>query len=431
MLGNEYNEDIEDFENSSIFNSTTIIVENKQPHNKIAAELLIKKYGLVVYLQTHIIFDYNLKWDWDLLNAYINDTRAIYSNDDNAFVIGPQSEMMKYLSQSNSNAISKKDIKFNYSIKSITIEKYNILFGFRGLSEVCDSYKYTSDYDATGNYSIDLSQIQPLDTVYFTNLSLMQLHKQIILISKPIILVSGGGDCECPNQIFETDEEFQKFINSPNIIHWFCQNVLIKHPKITPIPLGLDYETIMYYNHIRNDRGPKMTPLEQEQQIMDIRKNARPFWERIPICYGNFQYLLTTKYGSDRADAINKIPTKLIYYDSKNLRQTTFRNQTEFAFVVSPFGQDYECIRTWEALCLGCIVIIKTSPIDDIYTDLPVLIIKDWSEITQSFLESAIDTFKLKHEKCEFNYDKLTKRYWSLFIQHRGGDASSALPPPK
>ena len=178
VLGNEYNEDIEDFENSSIFNSTTIIVENKQPHNKIAAELLIKKYGLVVYLQTHIIFDYNLKWDWDLLNAYINDTRAIYSNDDNAFVIGPQSEMMKYLSQSNSNAISKKDIKFNYSIKSITIEKYNILFGFRGLSEVCDSYKYTSDYDATGNYSIDLSQIQPLDTVYFTNLSLRQLHKQ-------------------------------------------------------------------------------------------------------------------------------------------------------------------------------------------------------------------------------------------------------------
>ena len=423
VLGNEYNEDIEGFKNSSIFNSTTIVIENQQLHTKIAAELLIKKYDLVIYSQTHIIFESNLIWNWDLLNTYINETQTIYSNDDNAFVVGTQSEMLKYLSHP--NMISKKDIEFKYSIKPITIEKYNALFGFRGLSEVCDSYKYSSEQDATGKYVIDLSQIQPRDTIYFTNLSLMQLHKEIILIAKPFILVSGGGDCECPNQIFETDDEFQTFINSPNIIHWFCQNVLIKHPKITPIPIGLDYETIMYYNHIRNDRGPKMTPLEQEQQIMDIRKNARPFWERIPICYGNFQYLLTTKYGSDRVDAINKIPTKLIYYDSKNLRQTTFRNQTEFAFVVSPFGQDYECIRTWEALNLGCIVIIKTSPIDDIYADLPVLIINDWSEITQLFLDSAIEMFKLKHEKCEFNYDKLTKKYWSLLIR-RGGVAPSA-----
>ena len=317
------------------------------------------------------------------------------------------------------NSMPKKGIEFNYSLKPITIEKYNELFGFRGLSEVCDSHKYISDYDDAGNYSMDLSQIKANDTVYFTNLSLRRLHHQIILIPKPFILVSGGGDCECPNQIFETDAEFQKFINCPNIVHWFCQNTLIKHPKITPIPLGLDYETIMYYNHIRNDRGPKMTPLEQEKQITDLRQNVLPFWERIPICYGNFQYLLTTKYGSDRRDAIQKIPTKLIYYDSKNLRQTTFRNQTEFAFVASPFGQDYECIRTWEALCLGCIVILKTSPLDPIYSDLPVLIIKDWSEITQPFLESAIETFKIKHQNGEFNYEKLTKKYWSLLIQQK------------
>ena len=101
------------------------------------------------------------------------------------------------------------------------------------------------------------------------------------------------------------------------------------------------------------------------------------------------------------------------------LRQTTFRNQTEFAFVVSPFGQDYECIRTWEALCLGCIVILKTSPLDPIYSDLPVLIINDWSEITQPFLESAIETFKVKHQNGKFNYEKLTKKYWSLLIQEK------------
>ena len=101
VLGNEYNEDIEGFKNSSIFNSTTIVIENQQLHTKIAAELLIKKYDLVIYSQTHIIFESNLIWNWDLLNTYINETQTIYSNDDNAFVVGTQSEILKYLSHPN------------------------------------------------------------------------------------------------------------------------------------------------------------------------------------------------------------------------------------------------------------------------------------------------------------------------------------------
>ena len=413
VLGNEYNEDVDAFKKTSIFDTTTtMFIEND--HKKKAAELISAKiYDLVIYTETQIIFESNIHWN--LLNTYVNGIQIICANNDNTFFIGSHDTMTQYLLDSYTNA--KKNIEFNYSVKPITIEKYNTFFGFRGLSEVCDSYKYMDENDKF----MDISQIQSNDTIYFTNLNLIRLHREIILIPKPFILVSGGGDCECPNQIFDTDEEFQNFINSPNIVHWFCQNVLIKHPKITPIPLGLDYETIMYYTHIRNDRGPKMTPLEQENQIMELRKNISPFWERIPICYGNFQYLLSTKYGSDRVDAIRKIPKNLIYYDSKSVRQTTFKNQTNFAFVVSPFGQDYECIRTWEALCLGCIVILKTSPIDSIYADLPVLIINDWNEITQPFLESAIERFKQKHQNGEFNYEKLTKKYWSLLIQQKKG----------
>jgi hypothetical protein len=443
VLGNEYNEDVDAFKKTSIFDTTTTmlhlctiktptlsavmsekgvadcafemrngVIEND--HKKKAAELISAKiYDIVIYTETQVIFESNIHWN--LLNTYVNGTQLICANDDNTFIVGSHDTMTQYLLDSYTNA--KKNIEFNYSVKPITIEKYNIFFGFRGLSEVCDSYKFMDENDEF----MDISQIQSNNTIYFTNLSLRRLHRQIILIPKPFILVSGGGDCECPNQIFDTDDEFQNFINSPNIVHWFCQNVLIKHPKITPIPLGLDYETIMYYNHIRNDRGPKMTPLEQENQIMELRKNISPFWERIPICYGNFQYLLSTKYGSDRVDAIHKIPKNLIYYDSKCIRESTFKNQTNFAFVVSPFGQDYECIRTWEALCLGCIVILKTSPIDSIYADLPVLIINDWNEITQPFLELAIERFKQKHQNGEFNYEKLTKKYWSLMIQQKKG----------
>jgi len=43
---------------------------------------------------------------------------------------------------------------------------------------------------------------------------------------------------------------------------------------------------------------------------------------------------------------------------------------------------------------------------------LPVLIIQDWSDITEKLLMNAVAEFKKKHEKGVFNYDKLTLNYW-------------------
>ena len=176
---------------------------------------------------------------------------------------------------------------------------------------------------------------------------------------------------------------------------------------------------MMYYSHIRGDRGPKITPVEQEQQIMDLRKVIKPFWERIVACYGNFQFLTTTKYGGDRVDAINKIPSNVIFYDCKHQRKQTFINQTSFAFVISPFGQDYECIRTWEALCLGCIPIMKRSPLDSLYEGLPVLFVNDWNEITYEFLQKTLLEYKEKHSNNEFRYEKLHKYYWVKMLQNK------------
>jgi len=300
------------------------------------------------------------------------------------------------------------------------------LFGFRGFEETCDSEKYTDRINQeTKNYSFD--NMNEYDTVYFSNLNLRKIYKQLKqTIQKPFILVTGEGDCECPNEIFDTDEERNDFLNWDMLKHWFCQNCIITHPKITLIPLGLDYHTMMYYSHIRSDRGAKITPIAQEAQIMALRKQMKPFWERIPVCYGNFQYLTTTKYGSiDRVDAINNIPSNLIYYDCKHQRNQTFMNQISFTYVVSPFGQDYECIRTWEALCLGCIPIMKKCAIDSLYDGLPVILVDDWTEITSEFLQGKMIEYKEKHLNNEFMYEKLHKHYWVKLLQSKKNELSS------
>ena len=93
-------------------------------------------------------------------------------------------------------------------------------------------------------------------------------------------------------------------------------------------------------------------------------------------------------------------------------RTISWNTQIKYAFVVSPFGNGYDCHRTWEALILGCIPIVKSSGLDNLYEGLPVLIVQDWNDITEKLLMKVITEFKHKHEKGEFNYDKLTLKYW-------------------
>jgi len=440
VLGQDYNEDIEGFRSKSCYRHNTIKVVpfSEEPEyiqkyndtnersvmlNKLykdnAAKLLEKTstpYSIVIYTHTRVI---DLpKLDWSVLHDEFLNNNYIYTTPDDRFVCGSKNNMIDYLCGVNHNNAVRHTLNLKYTIEPNLIEKYNSLFGFRGFEETCDSEKYTHRVsNETKQYSFD--QMKDYDTLYFSNLNLRKIHKQLrTCINRPFILVTGEGDCECPNEIFDTDEEFTEFLNWDNLKHWFCQNCLVSHPKITLMPLGLDYHTMMYYSHIRSDRGEQITPIDQEEEIMTLRKRMKPFWERIPACYGNFQYLTITKYGtSDRTEAINILPANLIYFDCKHKRRQTFINQLSFAFVVSPFGQDYECIRTWEALCLGCIPIMKHCPLDPLYEDLPVILIDNWDEVTSEFLQRKMIEFKEKHLNHEFKYEKLHKHYWVKLLQ--------------
>lgn len=438
VLGEDYNENVEDFIQKSVYRNTNTLIEEfdyfqptynttdgrnihlSQYYKNKVVDLISDRnihYGIVIYTHTNVL---NIpKFNWNVLYQEILTTGKLYVNPDRTFICGSMINMMKYLQDPISNNMEEELIKLDIITKKVEIEKYNNLYGFRGLEENCDSERYTTRLE-NENKSYSFEKMMPYDTIYFSNLTLRNVYKKLYsIITKPFILVSGEGDCECPNELFATNEEFIEFINWDKLKHWFCQNCLIQHPKITLIPLGLDYHTMMYYSHIRGDRGPKITPVEQEQQIMDLRKVIKPFWERIVACYGNFQFLTTTKYGGDRVDAINKIPSNVIFYDCKHQRKQTFINQTSFAFVISPFGQDYECIRTWEALCLGCIPIMKRSPLDSLYEGLPVLFVNDWNEITYEFLQKTLLEYKEKHSNNEFRYEKLHKYYWVKMLQNK------------
>jgi hypothetical protein len=241
-------------------------------------------------------------------------------------------------------------------------------------------------------------------------------------ISVPFKLITNNSDYTLPKD-FPYESEI--ILQHPLLIHWFAQNCILEHPKLTRVPIGLDYHSL----HIHPPklkfgiRKPEMHPfgwgekkpaLKQEQELLSIRNSGPSFSNRKVMCYANFHFAMTMGYAkSDRPDALNTIPKELVFYEpAKVTRDICWKNMVQHAFVVSPHGNGLDCHRTWEALALGCIPIVKSSGIDQLFNELPVWIVQNWNEVTLENVKQKVNEFKNK----TFNHEKLTLGYWKSKI---------------
>ena len=299
------------------------------------------------------------------------------------------------------------------------------LLSSKGILKSCCMHPGLEKYSASPHgltYRVDKSNVSIRNTpsIYINTASLDFFIKKILPgLKAPVVLVTGDSDIPIPNEIINiTCIEY--ILSNPKIKGWYCQNLCYKLDNLYPLPIGLDYHTLSYTNKWESKT---MTASEQENILSSIKKTSKPFWERKNKCYINFQFTMhhesgeLIKYGDIRKSAINKIDESLCYFENKKIsRNKTWSRQREYAFVVSPPGNGLDCHRTWEALQLGCIPIIvnvrfgieKLKWQNNCYDDLPVLIIDKWEDITQELLDDTIAKFKKKN----FNYEKLTLKYW-------------------
>ncbi len=289
----------------------------------------------------------------------------------------------------------------------VASEKDNKYVSSRGILKSCN---YHSIHPQSGirkliNYP-PLTTIKDVKTpsIYVCSSAIPDFIENVLSdINFDFVLVSGDCTEDIPYDIFKTENELNDFLNNPYLKHWLCQNWNGKnHKKVSIIPLGLDYHTMATQEMFW---GKMIPPSEQEELLINIKDKSKPFWERKPICYSTFLVSMTP----DRVEAYESIPEELVYYEETPVdRLTTWKNQSEYAFIISPHGIGLDCHRTWEALVLGCIPVVKKSNIDYLYDELPVLIVDEWIDITEELLNKTINDFKNK----SFNYKKLTLNYW-------------------
>ena len=243
---------------------------------------------------------------------------------------------------------------------------------------------------------------------------LNKLHLFLDLVKKPFVLITSMDDMEFP---LEIDNTFMTKIKK-NIYfkHWFSINKTISNNfQFTSIPYGLDYWTLSTRPYFSEN----VQNFQQQNTILEnIAMNNSPFTQRIPKIYGNFHLHFTDdkRNGGWRRKLLHIIPRDIIDYQETYLpRSETYKNFSKYSFVLSPYGNGYDCIRTFEALCLGCIVIMKKDFLEIIYEDLPVLFVNNWEDINEDLLNKTIIEFSNK----TFNYEKLKMNYWIKIVNSK------------
>jgi len=260
-------------------------------------------------------------------------------------------------------------VKLSLLLKLIPFEaeralcsKLNALLGLRPSSAPFlsgDTYRAFADYryDETG--SCDPSCLEPRSILFVSSYRLTEfVDRALPNVRAPFVLVTHQGDVNI-------GEEFRSLAENPMLLHWFAQNCLLEHPKVTPLPIGLE-------DRWRHNNG----------DVRHFRRLAKRNIPSIPrIAYGfSIGTNLDKRFACYKALRASKAAAELPLFLSGRVYR---RVVSHYMFIASPPGNGLDCHRTWEALYMGCIPIVEDNYMNRKFLEMgfPIVLVKDWSEV--------------------------------------------------
>lgn len=258
-----------------------------------------------------------------------------------------------------------------------------------------DTFRAVCDFiiDET-NVPFDTDLVKDGDTIFvkhnkiFLDFFFGKVHPKI---KAKYILITHNGLCD-------NLDPYKKFMDDETIVAWMGKNVIIDHPKASALPIGLSNKHWHCGNVFAVGNIIKRLP---------INKN-------ILLCLNFALGSSKERRGSIRRKVYNFFKNKS--FCSKIGKKPFSKYLEDIArskFVLSPEGNGIDCHRTWEAMLLGSIPIISSSGLDDLFKDLPVIIVDDWAEISEEYLVAKYDEMINK----EYKLEKLCADYWLQKIE--------------
>jgi UDP-N-acetylglucosamine 2-epimerase len=186
-----------------------------------------------------------------------------------------------------------------------------------------------------------------------------------------------------------------RFSKKPNNIKkWFAINVTHKDDSLITIPLGLKTHKGIYLE----EKYMTKWFVEESEKLKQNKK------EMIVYC----NWTNTNEYRNTIIDQLNNNNIKYILESGLSFDNYA-KNMSKCKFVISPPGNGIDCHRTWEALYMGCIPIVIKNDIYDNWSDLPILQVESYSQLTNETLENFL--------KKDFNSEMIEMEYWTKKIK--------------
>lgn len=248
-------------------------------------------------------------------------------------------------------------------------------------------------------------------------------------ITQPFIMITHG-------EFRDTTLEHQlQYLDDPKIIAWFSIHPPKQgHKKYFPLPLGLMQEKKYYKKRtsfnsfladLRKKPKSKLLYMNFDDTLNKERQQLKAQFSNAPYCFNRASAIPFEEYLEEMAD---------------------------YKFALSPRGWGPDCYRTWEALFVGTIPIVRRnqsghiitiktglrvgaesttqkkkllpantplspegpSQLDTLYEGLPILVIDSWEELSESFLQKKYAEITSK----SYDISALYFDYWRNKIEN-------------
>ena len=252
---------------------------------------------------------------------------------------------------------------------------------FRPLADVCISQDSPLDYLA-------LDKISNKNAVIFCDACrAIQLLSEMCTYKGKYILITHNNDLNITPSVLD--------MKPACIVKWYGMNMCVNAECVQGIPIGLarprwepEFDHRIIASFMKRTKRIKSLALlnhtthtnSEERHKAEEPFSGKPWCTYIPL------YL-----GQPRLPMAGYV-----------------RLVNESKFMVSPPGNGFDCHRTWEAIYLSTIPIVKKCIASDWFSELPMLLVSDWMICSKAILENDYSEF----EKKSFSYQMSTISYW-------------------
>jgi len=191
---------------------------------------------------------------------------------------------------------------------------------------------------------------------------------------------------------------------------WFAQNKDLNNSNVISIPIGLENMNLRVSLNSRAGRfSSEVKNALKKGQIISTQFEKGV--KKTKLAYLNFN---SSTYPRER-----NYVKKMFSHNSKvscasglTLEQY-YSDIASHKFVISPRGNGVDCHRTWEALYLKSIPIVRNTCNIKEFNELPILFVDKWEDLNYINLEETYEAMMSK----KYDLGKMKISYWEQIIR--------------